>query len=90
MRVQDFINLTNSPISGYPTNGLPLTRTYTQETANAVRAYQNRYRNTVLDPWGLTQGTGWWYQTTRASANTLVGVPEPEITLDNGKSHTAF
>ena len=90
VRVQDFINLTNAPTSGYPTNGLPLTKTYTQATANAVSAYQDRYKKTVLEPWGLTKGTGWWYQTTRSSANALVGTPEPAKTLDNGKSHTAF
>ena len=90
VRVQDFINLTNAPISGYPTQGLPLSTSYTQATADAVKAYQNRYRTTVLEPWGLTQGTGWWYQTTRASANALVGTPESQVRLDNGISHTAF
>ena len=90
VRVQDFLNLINAPTGGYPNNGLPLATTFTQETKQAVIDYQNRYRATVLDPWGLSQGTGWWYQTTRSSANALVGTPEPEIQLDNGKSHTAF
>ena len=90
VRVQDFINLTNAPTSGYPTSGLPLTKTFTPATKQAVIEYQNRYKKTVLDPWGLSAGTGWWYQTTRSSANALVGTPEQEITLDNGKSHTAF
>jgi hypothetical protein len=84
VKVQDFLNLIFSPISGYPNDGLTLSTTFTKETENKVKEFQTIYRNAVLGPWGLDGATGYFYQTTRALANALVGYHEGEIQLDNG------
>jgi peptidoglycan hydrolase-like protein with peptidoglycan-binding domain len=84
VKVQDFLNIIFSPTSGYPNTGLPLTKTFTKETAAKLKEFQSVYKTTVLIPWNLTKPTGWFYQTTRSSANALIGYSEGEIKLDNG------
>jgi Tol biopolymer transport system component len=45
-----------------------------QETDKAVRAFQEKYSTQIILPWaGLDHSTGWWYITTSAFANILVG-----------------
>lgn len=53
-------------------------------TINAITAFQNKYATEILVPWGLTSGTGRWYQSTRKKANELAGCPVGIVTLDNG------
>jgi len=87
VRIQDFLNIINAPTNGYPTNGISLSKEFARPTFNSVAEFQNYYKKTVLEPWGLKQGTGWWYQTTRYAANKLMNCAEGEIELDNGKKH---
>ncbi len=84
VKIQDFINIIFSPTSGYPTNGIPLDKTFGNETLKGIYDFQNTYKEVVLKPWGLTNATGWWYKTTKATANKLMNCPEGEIELDNG------
>jgi peptidoglycan hydrolase-like protein with peptidoglycan-binding domain len=50
----------------------------------AVRQFQSRYREFILKPWGLSQPTGWWYQTTVRQANKFMGCESGPLTLPNG------
>jgi len=84
VKVQDFLNIINAPISGYPTSGIPLEKKYTRPTFENVKEFQTFYKEIVLKPWDLSSATGWWYQTTRHAANKLMNCAEGEIVLDNG------
>jgi hypothetical protein len=42
-------------------------------TQKAVIRFQEKYREEVLDPWGLTEGTGYVGSSTRAKINELLG-----------------
>lgn len=55
------------------------------QVVNEIKKYQNLYRETVLKPWDLKTPTGLWYQTTRYSANKMMGCSENSVVLDNGK-----
>ena len=45
---------------------------YDRETYNAVVAFQERYAEDVLEPWGYTTGTGFTYITTKKKVNEIV------------------
>jgi hypothetical protein len=72
VKVQDFLNIIFAPTSGYPTNGIALTKSMTPETVAKVREYQTVYKDSVLNPLGLKSSTGWWYEKSRAAANKLM------------------
>jgi hypothetical protein len=88
IKVQDFLNIIFAPTSGYPTNGLKLTKDFNNQTYTKLSEYQDVYKATVLKPWDLKSPTGRWYQTTRASANQLMNCSEGTVKLDNGVSVT--
>ncbi len=49
-------------------------------TFQAVSEYQIRYQKDILEPWGLTQPTGYVYKLTLAKINqTICGTPMPEV-----------
>ncbi len=48
-------------------------------TAGAVAAFQEAYASEILAPLGLTAGTGYFGASTRAKANELCAVEEPEV-----------
>ncbi len=62
---------------------LDLTETFDSQTDKAVKRFQTKYTPRVLIPWGLSRATGWWYQSTKKTANDLLGCFEP-VRLDNG------
>lgn len=53
-------------------------------TTQAIKDFQEKYREEILDPWNLETPTGYWYQSTRYQANKILGCPEVSLTLDNG------
>jgi len=57
--------------------------TYDTGVAEAVRSFQTKYANKVLQPWGLSTPTGRWYQSTKKVANDMLGCFAP-VRLDNG------
>ena len=66
-RVQEF--LMKEGVFDYHT----ATGYYGHITDRAVRAFQAKYTEEILKPWGLSKPTGLWYKTTRAKANALLG-----------------
>ncbi len=54
-----------------------------KNTYRAVAQFQSQHFNQVLAPWGLTNPTGWWYQSTRSYANFLENCSEGVVQLDN-------
>ncbi len=57
---------------------------YDQNTYNAVKDFQNRYKDFVLKPWGLYSGTGFWYKTSIRQSNKFMGCKMSPETLENG------
>jgi parallel beta-helix repeat protein len=58
MKLQNFLNR-------YMFSGLPVTGFFGPLTDAAVRAFQVRYSEQILAPWGITQPTGYVFKTTR-------------------------
>jgi len=48
---------------------VPITGIFGAETERAVVAYQERYRDAILTPWGIARGTGYVYYTTQKHIN---------------------
>ena len=74
-KIQTFLKdqgLYNSTIDGI----------YGPITDRAIKAFQAKYPEEILKPWGLTKPTGWWFKTTRAKANELAGCEKDSYTLD--------
>ena len=64
LKVQSFLNtFENIPA--------PLTGIFDQDTFNAVVAFQERYFDDILTPWGHDAGTGFVYLTTRKKINEI-------------------
>ena len=57
--------------------------TFDDQTAAAVTAFQEKYKSTILSPYGLSNGTGYAGKSTRAKLNSLFGctgtTPPPPI-----------
>ena len=74
-QVQEFLNNQVDGVSvGQPgTPGGPGNETnyYGQKTASAVTQFQNMFSASILAPVGLSQGTGNWFSSTRAKANSM-------------------
>lgn len=56
----------------YPAN-VPAGGWFGTTTKNSVIAFQEKYAQEILAPWGFTKGTGLVGKTTRAKLNTLLG-----------------
>lgn len=57
-----------------------ITGVFGEKTKTAVIKFQEKYRKEILEPAGLTQGTGQVGKSTRAKLNELCGKPPKEIT----------
>ncbi len=51
---------------------IPLTGFYGNITFNSVKAFQSKYKDTILTPWGITAPTGYFYKTTQRQVNLLL------------------
>ena len=58
-------------LNAYEANNLQVTGTYDQATLAAVNAFQRKYAQDVLAPWGLQGVTGYVYYTTQKQVNTI-------------------
>ena len=57
---------------------------FDQATLYAVNRFQNKFRETVLDPWNLKHPTGYVYKSTVHEMHKQVGCFERPIRLENG------
>ena len=64
----------------------PVNNTYDNQTIDAVTRFQETFRQTMLDPWGLTKGTGYKYKTTNKFLNELYGCTTEDLILENGQT----
>ena len=59
------------------------------ETEQAVKSFQSKHRAEILSPWNINGPTGWWFKTTRAIANEILGCEAPAQHLfENGRVDT--
>lgn len=77
LKIKKFLNKTQG-------ESLSETMTYDRSLTNAVRRFQEKYSFKSLASWGLARSTGNWYQSTRKTAEDLLGCFAP-VRLDNGK-----
>jgi len=62
-----------------------------EQTKTGVIRFQEFFGGAVLAPWGLTEGTGNVYQTTRSWANRLTGCAEDSFVIEgNNVNHASF
>lgn len=78
MELQKFLNGMGYTVatSGAGAPGME-TSYYGPATARAVSAFQEAYASEILAPVGLTMGTGYFGNSTRAQANSLCGAETP-------------
>lgn len=50
---------------------VPLSGVYDESTETSVHAFQEKYRDDILTPWGVSQTTGYVYYTTQKKINEL-------------------
>ena len=62
--------------------GLKVTGTYDLKTYEAVKRFQAKYSNGVLNPWGISEPTGYVYITTRIKINRLYCGLKTDLKLD--------
>ena len=67
-KIKSFLNLLN-PAAKLNVNS----STYDTKMRLQVISFQNRYKNTVLKPWGLNYATSNWFKTSVSSANEIMG-----------------
>ena len=63
-RLEEFLNT-------YEGESLSVDGVYGVDDIAAVNRFQEKYRDAVLTPWGITQPTGYVYKTTRQKINEL-------------------
>ncbi len=70
---------------------IPETGYFGDQTRGGVKRFQEFFTGAILTPWGLTEGTGKVYQTTRSWANRLTGCPEEGFVVEgNSVNHATF
>ncbi|MCR4330702.1 MAG: peptidoglycan-binding protein [Patescibacteria group bacterium] len=60
---------------------LAITGTYDSATLAAVKAFQNKYQEDILGPWGLERNTGFVYFTTKKKINEIYCAGQKEFAL---------
>jgi len=61
-----------------------INQSFDQPLHDALVNFQDTFAVTILDPWGLKQGTGYKYKTTNKFLNYLAGCPTETLYLENG------
>ncbi len=64
-------------------NGV-INQDYDNSIFEAIKKFQETFKETMLTPWGLTAGTGYKFKTTNRFLNNLVGCKLPPEKLENG------
>lgn len=61
---------------------IPETGYFGEKTFGGVKRFQEFFAGAILTPWGLTEGTGEVFQTTRSWANRITGCPEQAFEVE--------
>ncbi len=78
LKIKSFLNLTQGESLNESSN------LFDASLTGAINKFQLKHASKILAPWGIKVPTGWWYQSTRKTANDLLGCFAP-VRLDNGK-----
>ncbi len=78
LKIKSFLNLTQGESLNESSN------LFEASLAGAIKKFQLKYASKILTPWGIKAPTGWWYQSTRKTANDILGCFAP-VMLDNGR-----
>jgi peptidoglycan hydrolase-like protein with peptidoglycan-binding domain len=70
VKIQKFLNTI------FEKEVVTVTGTFDDTTLTAVKDFQKKYSGSILVQWGLSKPTGWWYKTTRKTANKFMGCIE--------------
>lgn len=65
---------------------LPITDKFDKELFNTLKDWQEKYRDTVLDPWEMESPSGYFYKTSNWSMNFQSGCPVPKFVLEKYKN----
>jgi peptidoglycan hydrolase-like protein with peptidoglycan-binding domain len=80
---QGQVKLLQAFLSGQAGATVPVTGLFDAQTDTAVRAFQAKYADEILAPWGLSQPTGWVYKLTQWKINALacstLDAPKPDV-----------
>jgi hypothetical protein len=60
----------------------PIDTTWGSDMHQSLITFQETFADTMLTPWGLTNGTGYKYKTTNKFLNFLVGCETPPVELE--------
>jgi len=82
-KVQHFLNI-------FEGANLAVDGVFDANTDAAVRAFQLKYRDDILDPWGHTASTGYVYITTRQKINEIYCNRDFPLTVAQQNEITAF
>lgn len=63
---------------------LPITGFFGSMTFKAAKDFQLKYANEILNPWDITEATGYIYKSTIYKANRIFGCVEAPVTLSSG------
>ena len=66
---------------------LPINDKFDKELFVALKAWQEKYRDTVLDPWEMEQSSGYFYKTSNWFMNYQIGCEVPKFVLEKYKSN---
>lgn len=72
-KVQEFLN-------NYMGTKLKVDGNFGSQTDMALKAFQNKHKDTILDPWGLKSPTGIFYLTTQTKVNNIM-CPELDLQI---------
>lgn len=62
--------------------GIEETGYFGSQTFGGVKRFQEFFTGAILTPWGLTEGTGGVYETTRSWANRITGCAEGSLQIE--------
>ena len=65
----------------------PIDRIWSPETNDALVVFQETFREVMLDPWNITEGTGYKYKTTNKFLNYFAGCDTGAIELEGVGSY---
>ncbi len=76
-KIKTFLNKTQG-------ENLAVNNVFDTSLTQAIKRFQTKFKSRILTPWSLTNPTGRWYQSTKKTAEDVLGCFYP-VRLDNGE-----